>query len=688
MITPPPNPIRKQSKILTPLEAYLKHLLTFRLKPKNDVVSFIAKQLQRLPWSDSELDCGFMVCKYMLKACRKGRYMVVKAVADVAATLRRARPEISSRLIDAVLEELQRFMERPNFRDQQRVLVMSRLLGELHNAALVPTSLIFDELHHFINFDHEIPEALRAASEKQVPKEGNSTRESESNEVNRSSLLMQHRDKIKVIPEDEEFDEEIDATNDDKPLSPSQPSVVAVSLYSQFDPRVPSMIDSSNSASRIKLVCTLLESIGSNIISTNNLSKLHHFLASLQRYLFTKSALPTEVEFSILDLFDSLDSYLKQLDKKDVRSSSNNKIIPNGFIRYKNWLDAHNATIKAEESEALAEARAKARLLAVGGADDPTINPIDDEEKEELENSDVISDDEEDLGGESDDSENPTETVSEDSIGGACDESDVTLSDDQSEGESGSGSGSGSESGDSDEDSDDSDDDSEMDDDEEDEEEDEATAQEMFMRQLEEEAFERELRKITMEAIEKGKIAARTGSGGKIADNMVHASHFVGKKNDNASASGGDVTNIAKTALGGGDGVDFKLLKRGHKGRVEAKHIIVPRETNLARQATKQDDEAAREKEALKARVLQYEVESAESQYSGNVYMDQTKLQVIRNRPLSMEDIDRNFGGSGGDYHHNNNSNRWANSSSERYRYYNGGRGGGRGRGGRSLRFY
>ena len=750
MVTPPANPIRKQTKALPPLEAYLKHLLIVRLKPESDIISFVSKQLQRLPWSDPQMDCGSLVCKYMLKACRKGRYMATKAVADVAATLRRARPEISSRLIDAALEELQWFMEHPNFRDQQRILVIARLLGELHNAALVPTSLIFDQLHHFIDFGHQIPEALREVSEKQHQQEENSgsgdmdklTAGSESDisttpttttsEIKAKSLLSQPLDITQAIPEDEELEETDEPTSNPStsltttasavPANPAA-SVVAVSKYSQFDPRVPSSIDAPNSVSRIKLVCALLESMGPNIVANNNLPKLHYFLASFQRYLFTKSTLPTEVEFSILDLFDFLDSFWKGAEKKEGRSNKNNNTNifsgnnsgsgNGGFVRYTNWIDAHNATIAAEESEAMAEARAKARLLAVGGSAEDAASTMEDD-KDDLESSDGIvllsEEEDDDVDDLSINSESVKEMMmeSEDSdadVGSVDDnDNDDTDSEDMNMSEEESDSGTEIQSGDSDDETEDSDDDMYMDDEE--EEIDEATAQEMYMRQLEEEAFERELRKITMEAIEKGRVAARTGNAGKIADNMVHASHFVVKKNTNntntdssnaaggTSTSSGDDPNLLKTALGGGEGVNFKLLKRGHKGRVEAKHFIVPSETNLARQATKQDDEAAREHEALKARVLQYEVESAEQQYSGNVYMDQTKLQVIRNRPLSMEDIDRNFGNSSSDYSYPSSSSRWPNSSSDRQRSshhhhgHSGGRGGGRGRGGRSLRFY
>ena len=151
-----------------------------------------------------------------------------------------------------------------------------------------------------------------------------------------------------------------------------------------------------------------------------------------------------------------------------------------------------------------------------------------------------------------------------------------------------------------------------------------------------------------MDALEKGKAAASTGYGGKVADIMVHASQFVHKKDGTPKMDAPSPAPFHEPDvdfLGGGEGVSFKLLKRGHKGRVEAKYFMVPKENKLSMQASKQDDEASRKRDMLKARVLQYEVESAEHQYlGGNVYMDQAKLQVIRNRPLSMEDIDRNFG--------------------------------------------
>jgi regulator of nonsense transcripts 2 len=95
------------------------------------------------------------------------------------------------------------------------------------------------------------------------------------------------------------------------------------------------------------------------------------------------------------------------------------------------------------------------------------------------------------------------------------------------------------------------------------------------------------------------------------------------------------------------EGISFSLLKKGNKGRMESKQFMVPKDTNLAAVATKQDDEAAKERDMIKARVLQYEADAAESE-GGNVYLDQQKITVIRNRPLSMDEIDKNFGTSGG----------------------------------------
>lgn len=187
----------------------------------------------------------------------------------------------------------------------------------------------------------------------------------------------------------------------------------------------------------------------------------------------------------------------------------------------------------------------------------------------------------------------------------------------------------------------DSDDDTDESDEEDiDSEEEEEFDEDAYVRQLEEEAFEVELRRITMDALEKGKTTSRSG---KVSEYMPTGSQFIRKKQHECQER---VDFAPNTALGGMEGINFNLLKKGNKGKMEAKAFVVPKDTNLAVVASKQDDEAERERSMIKARVLQYEAEIANS--DGNVYLEQEKLQFIRNRPLSMEQIDQNFGTSGG----------------------------------------
>ena len=87
------------------------------------------------------------------------------------------------------------------------------------------------------------------------------------------------------------------------------------------------------------------------------------------------------------------------------------------------------------------------------------------------------------------------------------------------------------------------------------------------------------------------------------------------------------------------------ILQDVHKlTLIDSRTVYVPKDTNLARRAHKHDDAAAKERDILKARVLEYEAASADA--GGNVYLDETKLQTNRNRKLTVEVLDKNFGKS------------------------------------------
>ena len=103
-VKPPQSGPRKRAKEYPPLEAYLRHLLLVRLDPTEASISLVTKQLVRLPWDDPSQQCGALVTRIMLKACRKGRYRTIEAIAAVSSKLRaqRAAGEVTVRLIDAV----------------------------------------------------------------------------------------------------------------------------------------------------------------------------------------------------------------------------------------------------------------------------------------------------------------------------------------------------------------------------------------------------------------------------------------------------------------------------------------------------------------------------------------------------------------------------------------------------------
>lgn len=595
MVNPPPQKGRP-TKEVPPLEAYLRYLLMTRLEAEEKSISFASKQIQRMPWSDPGIDCGALVTKYMLKACRRGRYKATKAIASLAANLKRSKPEVPARLIDDALEEIQWFISHPSFRDHQRTLVCARLLGELYCSAAIPSSILFDEVHQILNFGHDIPSALRQASENQ-------------------ELFAPRGNISQTILEDEEMEEDEEQEEKEEEEVNIQPQVVSISSFSKYDPRVPSDIDPPNAVFRIKLVCTILETASSHVVTVNNKAKLEFALASLQRYLFTKTSLPSDVEFSVLDLFDALDSELKKISSG---GGKNKKAAAASFVRYNSWLDAHQFVVTAEKTKILDEARVKVRVLAQAGmlgADDASITDGDllDEDVDSVE----MSDDEESLDKDSVEGDLDDDSVEESVAADLADDNNSQSSSSDNE---------------------------ELSDDEEGDGIDEAAAEAAYLRQLQDEEFESELRKLTMEALEKGKVTARTGAGGKVSSQMPVAPQFIVKKPTSDQSHPGEGEESEVSPFDSEEGMSFKLFKRGNKGKQEQVQLFVPKDTNLARRATKHDDAAAKERDMLKARVLQYEAESADA--GGNVYLDETKLQVIRNRPLTMSLINKNFGKS------------------------------------------
>ena len=181
---------------------------------------------------------------------------------------------------------------------------------------------------------------------------------------------------------------------------------------------------------------------------------------------------PSTVEFSVLDLFDALDSQLKKLQPDSRRKpQAATKSSAASFVRYSCWVDAHKFVVAAEEADVLSLARTKTRLLAqagILGSQGTSTGDLLDDDTVGSGSIEMSNDEEEDS---IDDGESDSDVEDEKSVKGDVVEVDVSGSESEEE---------------SDDDEDPIDDQDEIA---------LASAEEAYIRQLQDEAFESELRK-------------------------------------------------------------------------------------------------------------------------------------------------------------------------------------------------
>ena len=70
--------------------------------------------------------------------------------------------------------------------------------------------------------------------------------------------------------------------------------------------------DSKDDIFRISLVCTLLETVAPHLKKKKYKNAVDKFLVFFQRYILTKSYIPINVEFHVLDVLDTLSPDLKK----------------------------------------------------------------------------------------------------------------------------------------------------------------------------------------------------------------------------------------------------------------------------------------------------------------------------------------------------------------------------------------
>ena len=241
----PPERVIKPIKELTPIQKYVRFLLTEKLescmksdgKANKASVDALITNFRRLPWSDGQFEKD--VVKAALKAARK-KYVNIPVLADCLSGLGTFRPNFLCRLIDTLLEQIHHDVETPHKRVHQRAIGLTRLLGDLYVYQAISSSLIF-ELLYFL------------------------TRYSRPNPVLGENWI-QSSSKCKDVSDDDYSD-----------------------------------------SFRIQLITQLLSSTGHYFTSGQPKEKMNNFLAVFQRFLLSKTGIPMHVEFNVLDLFDMLE---------------------------------------------------------------------------------------------------------------------------------------------------------------------------------------------------------------------------------------------------------------------------------------------------------------------------------------------------------------------------------------------
>ncbi|RMX62646.1 hypothetical protein DD238_007986 [Peronospora effusa] len=341
----------------------------------------------------------------------------------------------------------------------------------------------------------------------------------------------------------------------------------------RYDPRVPSEVDGPSEVFRVRLVSALIETcngsgassvpINNGTLSERGISRprLGRFMIFFQRYLFSKTDVPMETDFVVFDLFDMLASSLKD-----------------HFKRFDTWEAVDEAVREIlcgdlEEAERRLSKKNAALLMATNGLESvaeegPMSQPADDDE-EFFEDEEDDSDDDDD-----DDDEH------EDDYHAECDDGDED-----------------------DEDDDDEDDDDDDDDDDEEEEEEDEDEEEHFIihdriqKGEDDDEFEKAFKSMMHGTSDTRKASARVNVDKMAIPTVV--------KSSAAFTPAGSRGVMSLDSNGSSDGVVFRMLRRGNKGKVEARALVVPEESSLAQHSHRQENAGKKEQTELKRLVLQ-----------------------------------------------------------------------------------
>ena len=235
---------------LPPMHQYVRWLLHRHLS--KNTVEHVIKQLRKLPWRGEQ---GAEVARWVYRAtldCGTVKYHTIQLLACVLSGLFRYQEVAVVRIVDGALEAFRCAIERNDYREGQMRACLARLIGELYNYRLLDSAVIFRVLYWLIPenagvWGHVVP--LMHVAAHAEPPTGNSGGGATALPTSRA---LQH---------------------------PQEP-----------------MADGPDDLSRLRLVCTLLDTCG-QFFDKGPKRRLDVFLVRLMAYLFCK-AITVEMEFS------------------------------------------------------------------------------------------------------------------------------------------------------------------------------------------------------------------------------------------------------------------------------------------------------------------------------------------------------------------------------------------------------
>ena len=550
-VKPPERKEFRKKKELSKLQMYIRHLFAAKLSDSPGAVDKVIRELRKLPWSNREENVEFHVLKGCFRVV-KTKYISIPLVADAIAGLVRYHPKLQVGLVDMMTEDFLRGMDAPHKREPQRMLGLARLLGECYNYSIINSTVVFDFLYLFLNYGHEVSSAVSQSA---------SIRSNTLEELLAAISISKGETGKGVDKSEGAF------SSSSVPL-PRLAGEMLRQFHHSYDCLVKSDKDLPTDGFRAQLVAEVLRCCGAYFVVGVLRDRLSRFLLHFQRYLLCKMYIPMHIEFTILELFDELESLAAAATLRELRvkKPSKGKLVSAPNMKTMTLIFPRYDSFEAVQEEI---------TLRYGDDNAECCDAIDEAEEEEE-------------GGE-------RQGEAQDELPDDVNEDDIALPDED--------------------DKDPECDDSELS---------ESNAAQLMskLRQQEEEDedFERAFRSAMLESVSSAQrsdaLGVSTGTARATGVDRL-ALPAVLPKPKNVFVRGNDESDESDSDDDEGSSrpqspkVKFKLLSRDRKGRFETREFEISKDAEMVARLEKLGEQKRLEKQKLKEKVLLYEEGSA-----------------------------------------------------------------------------